>query len=321
MDEPRSKRFEKHIRKIYKRIAPKGATITYNDKIIGLDSNTERQVETAIRYRLAEYDILLIIDCKDCSDPVDVIDMEAFQSLAKDVRANRAVMISTSGYTAAAIELARSAGIESRTYSDTAEWDSDFSIPILISGIKIDSWNARFSSVPGHQNAIPSLPRQVSVPPIETIAPDGTPLGSLSVLLGRKWYEDESLQVPGEHAFNLAEHVVIREGANEFHSRIDAEIRVVQRHYLGPLTSHVLGAREDQNYSIIANEIKTDCIDPERIERGETPGWVEIPDKDQLAVSVMFAMGYVNALPETKMGYVNALSEADVSREQSYQID
>jgi hypothetical protein len=304
MTEPGRRRFEKRIHEIHRRLAPKGAKITYDDKIIGLDSKSERQVKTSIRYRLAQYDMLLIVECKDYSDPVDVDIITSFKSLAKDVRANKALMISTSGYTTAAIEMARSAGVETRTYLDTgnSEWHSDDSIPVLISGTKIDSWNVRFSPVPGHRFGIPSQPQRVPFPSIETIAPDGTPLGPLLVLLREKWHQDESLQVPGEHAFSLAEHVVIRDGADEFHSRIDAEIRVVQRHYLGPLVVGLQSFRDDQNDSIIANEMRTDFIDPERIERGEVPGWVEIPSKDELAVSVMFVMGYVNAPPETGGG-------------------
>lgn len=301
MTEPRSKRFEKHVHKIQRRLAPKGAKITHNDRIMGFDSRTARQVETSIRYSVAEYDILLVIDSKNYSFPVDVVDMGAFKSLANDVRANRAVMISTSGYTAAAIEMARSAGIEIHSCPDSgdSEWHSDVSIPVVISVLKIDSLNLGLSSVPGHQFGIPSQPRQVPFELIEMIGLDGTPLGPILAELRNRWDEDASLRVPGEHAFNLAEHVVIREGANEFHSRVDAEIRVVQRHYLGPLEVNLKGSGGNQTFSIIPNETKTDLIDPERIERGEVPGWVEIPNKDELAVSVMFARGYVNTVPAT----------------------
>jgi hypothetical protein len=62
MTEPRSKRFDKHVHKVCKRLAPKSAKITYNDKIMGFDSRNERQVEASIRYRVAEYDMLLVID-------------------------------------------------------------------------------------------------------------------------------------------------------------------------------------------------------------------------------------------------------------------
>ena len=180
----------------------------------------------------------------------------------------------------------------------------------MISGTKIDFWNVRFSSVSGLQWGIPSQPQQVPFSLIETIALDGTPLGPVSVLLRKKWHEDEkACGFQARHAFNPAEHVVIRDGANEFHSSIDAEIRVVRRHYLGPLEVNLQDFRDDQNCSIIAKELRTDFITPERIERGEMLGWVEIPDKDELAVSVMFAVGYVNGLPDSEIGYVaNAIA-------------
>ena len=131
MTEPKWKKFEKHIHQIHAQLAPVGAKLAYDDKIMGFDSKTERQIEITIRYKLANYEILLIIDCKDYAQPIDVVDMGAFKSLAIDVRANKAVMITTNGYTPSAIEMARSAGIETRTYLNTgsSDWPSVVSIP------------------------------------------------------------------------------------------------------------------------------------------------------------------------------------------------
>lgn len=119
------------------------------------------------------------------------------------------------------------------------------------------------------------------------------------MLLGKKWHQDERLHVPGEHLVTLAEHVIIRYETEEFHTKLDAHLRVVERHYLGPLRVNLEGFRDDQNDSIITKELRTDFVDPSRIERGEMPGWTEVPAKDDLAIQVMFAMGYVDALPET----------------------
>jgi hypothetical protein len=210
-------------------------------------------------------------------------------------------MISTNGYTPAAIEMARAAGIETRTYleTDNTEWRSEVSIPMLMSGIKIDAWSVRFSAVPGYPFGTPAQFPQVPFPIIETFAMDGDPLGPILVLLGKTWHADEGLHVPGEHRVALAEHVVIRNGPDEFHVGVEANIRVIQRHYLGPLGVKLEGFRDDQNGSISTKELKTDFIDPARIERGDLPGWTEIPDKDALAVRVPIGMGYVDALPET----------------------
>lgn len=210
-------------------------------------------------------------------------------------------MISTSGYTPAAIEMARSAGIETRTYLETerTEWRSAVSIPVLISNTSIDSWSVRFSAVPGYRFGMPNQMPQIPFPLIETFALDGVLMGPIVVLLGRRWHRDESLHLPGEHTATIAEHVIIKSGAEEFHSRIEANIRVVQRHYLGPLAVNLEGFRDDQDHSIITNELRTDFIDPGRIERGEVSGWTEISDKDGLAVRAVFAMSFVDALPET----------------------
>jgi hypothetical protein len=81
--------------------------------------------------------------------------------------------------------------------------------------------------------------------------------------------------------------------------KVVAAIRVIQRHYLGPLGIKLEGFRDDQNGSISTKELKTDFIDPARVERDDMPGWTQIPDKDALAVRVPFGMGYVDALPET----------------------
>jgi hypothetical protein len=43
----------------------------------------------------------------------------------------------------------------------------------------------------------------------------------------------------------------------------------------------------------------TDFIEPARIERGEMPGWVELPTDKEIAIEVMLAMNYNDSLPET----------------------
>ena len=77
--------------------------------------------------------------------------MGQFGSLLRDVKANKGVMVSTSGYARAAIEMARAQGIDTRTYVDTEniDWRSEVSIPVLIAMTKLVSWHVRFSVVPG----------------------------------------------------------------------------------------------------------------------------------------------------------------------------
>ena len=43
----------------------------------------------------------------------------------------------------------------------------------------------------------------------------------------------------------------------------------------------------------------TDFLEPARIERGEMPGWSQIPADNEIAITVMMEMGYIDALPES----------------------
>jgi hypothetical protein len=51
MAEPKWKRFEKLIHQIHAQLAPEGAVVTLDDKIIGCESNVQRQLDVTIRVR------------------------------------------------------------------------------------------------------------------------------------------------------------------------------------------------------------------------------------------------------------------------------
>ncbi len=217
------------------------------------------------------------------------------------MRANKAVMISTNGYTPAAINMARAAGIETRTYlgREDSEWPSAVSVPVLISQVKLDNWNVSFISIPGYPFTGPVEDIKTTFPFTETFDIEGQPLGPILVLLGKKWHEDESLQTPGKHTVTIAAHIIIKEGPNDIHTQIDAHINVSLHHFLGPMGIKTEGFRDDQNSSIITKKIETETLDFVRITRGEMPGWNEIPDKENLAVKAMMSMLTVDALPES----------------------
>ena len=53
------------------------------------------------------------------------------------------------------------------------------------------------------------------------------------------------------------------------------------------------------NKCLSTQRMTTDFIEPARIERGEAPGWVQLSANQEIAISVMLSMGYVDLLPET----------------------
>jgi hypothetical protein len=206
-------------------------------------------------------------------------------------------MVSSSGYTPAAIEMARAQGIETGTYLDTedVDWKSEVTIPFLLTRVRLDSWSVRFSSVPGFPWGAPA---NIPFPFIETFAQDGTPLGPIIALLGYKWNHDERLHEPGEHEVLLADDVLLDVRGSRRHTRIEARIKVARCYYLGPLPIKMTGFRDEQEGSLSTTKMTTDFIEPARIERGEVPGWVELQTDKEIAVSVMMGLDYVDALPE-----------------------
>jgi hypothetical protein len=64
------KRFEKLVYEIQKSFAGTTATVTHKDYIRGLDSKVEREIDISIKQQVAQFPILVIIDCKDYADPV-----------------------------------------------------------------------------------------------------------------------------------------------------------------------------------------------------------------------------------------------------------
>jgi hypothetical protein len=299
MAEPKWKRFEKVIHQLHAQLAPEGAIVTHDDKIVGQDSKTERQLDITIRITVTHYRLLIVIECKDEARPVDVGEIGAFASVLRDVKANKGVMISSAGYTEPAIEMARSYGIDTRTYLDTesVDWKSEVAIPMLLTQVNLESWQVNFSSVPGFQMAIPT---DIQFPFIETFAPDGTPLGPIITLLGKKWHgEDESLFEPGQHVVPLSDHVILKVGDREGHAKIDAHIIVSRSYYLGPLPVQMVGFRNEQDGSLTTNKLTTGAIEPSAIEKGLVPGWVKLTSTEEIAISVMLRLVCHSALPQS----------------------
>ena len=75
-----------------------------SDQMIpGRFSEIERQIDVAGRSTLLGWGMLGIVDCKCYSQRVDVKDVEAVIGMAADVRADIALIVTTVGYSDAAL--------------------------------------------------------------------------------------------------------------------------------------------------------------------------------------------------------------------------
>jgi hypothetical protein len=84
----------------------RGAKVTWNDIING------RQFDVTIRFKHGFYDYLTVVECKSYSGPVPVREVEAFVTKSVDVGANKAIMVSSSGFQKGSIEVAQRHYIE-----------------------------------------------------------------------------------------------------------------------------------------------------------------------------------------------------------------
>lgn len=78
-------------------------SINRDVKVLGRISNTPRQIDVLIEAQALDSPIRIIVDAKKRKSPIDVNDIESFIAMMNDISAHRGILISTSGYTKAAI--------------------------------------------------------------------------------------------------------------------------------------------------------------------------------------------------------------------------
>lgn len=127
------KEFEDLVERIHRSFHSK-AKIVRNDHIRGINTGESRQVDIAIRYNLGPNQLLIIVECKRHSRKLGVSAIGAFIATRDDVRANLAIMVSETGFTRGARNLADRNGIKTYTLRDTREssWANHITIPIFV---------------------------------------------------------------------------------------------------------------------------------------------------------------------------------------------
>jgi hypothetical protein len=106
------------VAKIQKQLAP-DAEVLHNVKLDGRLSRTRRQIDVLGRQRIGQYEMAIVLECKDSARPIDVKGVEEFSGLVKDVGAQKGVLVCPTGFTAAAKTRASNLQIELYSPVDT----------------------------------------------------------------------------------------------------------------------------------------------------------------------------------------------------------
>jgi restriction endonuclease len=86
--------------------------IERNIRIVGHLSNQRRQIDIALRGKMAGHDVLAVVDCKHYSRNIDVNDVGSFVSLLNDVGADIGILVTQLGYTKAAETMAKTSRVK-----------------------------------------------------------------------------------------------------------------------------------------------------------------------------------------------------------------
>jgi hypothetical protein len=142
---PKWKQFEDLVAEIQRELTP-DAKIQTNIKRQGRRSGTWRQIDILVEFTVGQFDVSIVIDCKDYKDRVDVKDVEAFIAMIEDLAVTKGAIVSASGFSEPAIRRAKDAGIDTYELIATGDhpWAKLLSIPALIRDLRVDNYTFTF---------------------------------------------------------------------------------------------------------------------------------------------------------------------------------
>jgi len=123
---PDWQKLEQVIADIQSVLAP-GAVVQHDEPVIG-KSGARRKLDVSIRQNIGADSMLIVIDCKhhkDNTTRVNRKDVAGFAEQLQDVRANLGIMVSTSGYSSGAQDVAHNNSIKIilKTYREAEQTD------------------------------------------------------------------------------------------------------------------------------------------------------------------------------------------------------
>lgn len=124
--------YQKLVAQIYSELDP-NAIVTHDEKILGVQSNSMRQIDVTIRARVATTQLLIIVQVKDYKTPADINTVGEFDAVVKDVRANKGILVCSGGFSKNAHRYAESLGIALCRAADaeSKKWHFDQTIPLV----------------------------------------------------------------------------------------------------------------------------------------------------------------------------------------------
>lgn len=283
---PKWQKFEDLVTEIQRELSPE-ALVTPNDKIKG-KSGIERQIDISVRAKVGEFELLMVIDCKDYNSRVDIKTVEEVKGLAEDVRANKAAVVSFKGFTDGAKKRAQEAGIDLYRLIDTSDhpWQAKILIPSICEVTIIKAYRIKFeNNSPGPFE----MNTDVDLRNLEIFNKDQQLIGRIQDLIHQKWstgdfpFENDTLD-----DFEFADNPVFVNNNNYgvfFPINIKADLKLETKRFLGQVSlTQARGLHNDiTGRSNIVSNLQTESVELDEIRKS----WKLITNIDDIAIKPM----------------------------------
>jgi Restriction endonuclease len=134
--------FEQRVADIEKALSPRGARVTSPDWIRDLVTGQPREVDASIRMRVGSSDVLITVECRRRAHKEDVTWVEQLATKKNNIGASKTIAVSSTGFSSAAMDLARRSGIDLRRLEDRIE---DELVASFTQGLKIELTEVNFA--------------------------------------------------------------------------------------------------------------------------------------------------------------------------------
>lgn len=265
---------EQLVANIQRGLAP-SAKVEHNVKLIGRDTEVERQIDVLVTQQIGQYTMTIAIDCKDYKTPVDVKGIEEFAGMITDIGANKGVLVCPSGFTQTAKKLAKKRQIELYRPVDTGnhKWRVRPTLPAICEYVSA-AMSFQISTIAPKPFVLKQSPAH-----LDAFKMDGTPLGRGIDAAMRKWNDGDYPSDEGEHrdlAIFDSREVQVDNGYGELIPvQLSVFLYVTTVRYFGQVEiDGISGFLDEQTGLTHTNSFRTGAIDPAEIENK----WTKLAD-------------------------------------------
>lgn len=275
------------VAKIQKQLAPK-ARILHNVKLDGRNSGTKRQIDVLVADQIGQYEIRIVIDCKDYATPVDVKGVEEFYGLFCDVGAQKGVLVCPTGFTAAA--KTRADGLQIDLYSpfdtDPHKWQVKATIPAIC-----DFRSASMAFCMSMSAPMPFRMPMDFYASVSAFGEDGAELGTPLDFAAKRWDSGQFPEDVGIHedVSIFPTRTVLMDNGYGMRAPVDMSVNLhIERQlYFGQLpVPQISGFKDECSGKVITNAFTVGMLDPDIVERD----WQPINDESEATIKPVIKM-------------------------------